>query len=78
MQGEVVRFGPVKDLRESQQLRLMRLYPGTIIKPAVRTILVPRPSTARIGGEPLRDAELLAWATELVATVLSPKPVEEG
>jgi len=39
---------------------------------------VPRPSTARIGGEPLRDAELLAWATELVVTVLTPQLVEEG
>ena len=29
VQGKYVRFGPVKDLRESQQLRLMRLYPGT-------------------------------------------------
>ena len=47
--GRNVRFGPV-DLRESQQMRLQRLYPGSLVKPAVRTILVPTPSTARIGG----------------------------
>lgn len=41
-------------------MRLTRLYPGTIVKPAVRTILVPRP-TDRVG-----DLDLLAWATEVL------------
>jgi transcription-repair coupling factor (superfamily II helicase) len=58
------------ELPESATLRLARLYPGTIVKPAVRTILVPRPSSARVGGEPLRDAEIVAWVTELVEAVL--------
>jgi transcription-repair coupling factor (superfamily II helicase) len=49
---------------------LLRLYPRTIVKPAVRTISVPRPGTP---GSPLRDRELLAWATELIA-VLKPAP----
>jgi transcription-repair coupling factor (superfamily II helicase) len=68
-QGGKVRFFPV-ELPESAALRLSRLYPGTIIKPAVRTILVPRPSTARVGGEPLRDAALLDWASDLIDAVL--------
>ncbi|MGH8893751.1 MAG: transcription-repair coupling factor [Actinomycetes bacterium] len=67
--GNSVRFGPV-ELRESQQLRLKRLYPGAIVKPAVRTILVPKPSTARVGGQPLRDVELLHWCRDLVTAVL--------
>jgi transcription-repair coupling factor (superfamily II helicase) len=71
VQGAKIRFAPV-ELPESRTLRLNRLYPGTIIKPAVRTILVPRPSTARVGGELLRDADLLAWVTKLVHTVLAP------
>ncbi|MGH8968955.1 MAG: transcription-repair coupling factor [Actinomycetes bacterium] len=66
--GNHVRFGPV-ELRESQQMRLQRLYPGALVKPAVRTVLVPKPSTARVGGHPLRDVELLDWCRELVATV---------
>jgi transcription-repair coupling factor (superfamily II helicase) len=70
VQGKVVRFGPVKDLRESQQLRLMRLYPGTIVKEALGTILVPAPMTARVGGKPLRDVEVLTWARELISAVL--------
>jgi len=69
VQGTTVRFGPVT-LRESQQLRLLRLYPGSIVKEAVGTILVPKPMTARVGGQPLRDEAVLRWATDLVRAVL--------
>lgn len=70
LQGQMVRFAPVEDLRESQQLRLTRVYRGTIIKPALRQILVPVPKTAPVGGKPLRDKEILDWAGQLVQTVL--------
>ncbi|MBB2985688.1 transcription-repair coupling factor [Terracoccus luteus] len=70
VQGKVVRFGPVGDMRESQLLRLMRLYPGTIVKEALGTILVPAPMTARVGGKPLRDVAVLTWARELITAVL--------
>jgi transcription-repair coupling factor (superfamily II helicase) len=72
VQGNHIRFGPVQ-LAESQQLRLTRLYPRTVVKPAVRTILVPRPtegSGKQIGAKPLRDVELLHWARDLVTAVL--------
>jgi transcription-repair coupling factor (superfamily II helicase) len=69
LQGNQIRFAPV-ELRESQELRLSRLYPRTVVKKATRTILVPRPATAPIGGQPLRDVELLRWARELVEAVL--------
>jgi len=69
VQGNHVRFAPV-ELRESQQLRLTRLYPGSMVKAATRTVLVPRPTTARIGGQPLRDGEVLRWARDLVDAVL--------
>jgi transcription-repair coupling factor (superfamily II helicase) len=42
LQGNYIRFGPV-DLPESRQVRLQRLYPGTVLKQAVRTMLVPVP-----------------------------------
>ncbi len=74
LQGNSVRFSPV-DLPESRSLRLTRLYPGTVVKPATRTILVPRPTTARVGGQPLRDRELLGWARELVEAVLPEQAV---
>jgi transcription-repair coupling factor (superfamily II helicase) len=69
LQGSVVRLHPV-ELPESGQMRMLRLYPRTVVKPAVRTISVPRPGAP---GSPMRDQELLAWATELV-TVLKPAP----
>ncbi|WP_182113265.1 MULTISPECIES: transcription-repair coupling factor [unclassified Actinotalea] len=67
-QGRYIRFAPV-ELPESAQLRLKRLYPGTILKPAIRTVLVPFPTTARIGGTPLAGRALLGWARDLVAAV---------
>jgi transcription-repair coupling factor (superfamily II helicase) len=67
--GSQVRFGPV-ELRESQQLRLTRLYPGSTVRPTIRALLVPRPTTARVGGQPLRDLEVLRWARDLVDAVL--------
>jgi transcription-repair coupling factor (superfamily II helicase) len=69
VQGSFVRFGPLR-LPESKQLRLQRLYPGTLVKDAVRTILVPRPMTARVAGQPLRDTAVLRWASDLIEAVL--------
>ncbi|MEV4437935.1 transcription-repair coupling factor [Streptomyces sp. NPDC049577] len=70
LQGSNVRFGPV-ELRESQELRLKRLYPRTVMKPATQQILVPRPATRPIGGKPLVGRELLAWTGEFLTTILS-------
>ncbi|WP_035846785.1 transcription-repair coupling factor [Kitasatospora azatica] len=68
LQGANVRFGPV-ELRESQQLRLNRLYPRSQVKAATRQVLVPRPSTARIGGKPVVGRELLAWCGTFLTTM---------
>jgi transcription-repair coupling factor (superfamily II helicase) len=65
LQGNQVRFGPV-DLPDSAQLRLKRLYPGSLVKPTVSTMLVPRPTTARVAGTPLRDQAILRWAEEVL------------
>ncbi|MFJ2631629.1 transcription-repair coupling factor [Streptomyces sp. NPDC087422] len=69
LQGANVRFGPV-ELRESQELRLNRLYPRTVLKHATKQTLVPRPTTARIGGKPVVGRELLEWTAEFLTTVL--------
>jgi transcription-repair coupling factor (superfamily II helicase) len=84
LQGNHVRFAPV-ELPESKQVRVQRLYPKTLLKPAVRTMLVPAPkavpgsssagasrgrapasSVTAIGGQPLRDRDMLAWCAELI------------
>ena len=76
-QGTHIRFSPV-DLPESRQVRAQRLYPKTVLKPTVRTMLVPVPRDlpgARPGapvppGTPLlRDRELLAWCGQLIEAV---------
>ncbi|MCM2419766.1 transcription-repair coupling factor [Streptomyces sp. RKAG293] len=67
--GSNVRFGPV-ELRESQELRLNRLYPRTVMKNAARQVLVPRPTTAKIGGTPVIGRELLLWTSEFLTTIL--------
>jgi len=53
---------------------VQRLYPKTVLKPAVHTMLVPVPKTAPIGGQPLRDTELLAWCGEVIRSVLADLP----
>jgi transcription-repair coupling factor (superfamily II helicase) len=70
LQGSHVRFAPVV-LPDSRVVRVQRLYPKTVLKPAVRTMLVPVPKTATFGGEPLRDTELLAWCADVISSVLS-------
>jgi len=73
VQGKYIRFSPV-DLADSATVRLKRLYPGTVLKPAIRTILVPFPTAGggtRLGGKPLHGADLLAWASNLIDAVIS-------
>ncbi len=83
-QGNHIRFSPVQ-LPESREVRVQRLYPRTLLKPAVRTMLVPVPkadgartgsgrsaparSAVSPGAPPLRDQELLAWCEELIEAV---------
>jgi len=71
-QGQWIRFGPIPPDRmpESRKLRLTRLYPGSIYKDQLHHILVPRPMTARVGGQPLRDTAVLRWAADVVRAVV--------
>jgi transcription-repair coupling factor (superfamily II helicase) len=61
-------------------VRVQRLYPKTILKSAVRTMLVPVPKIPRggqpqrdtsFGGQPLRDTDLLTWCGEVIRSVLA-------
>ena len=59
-QGKNVRVEPVT-LPESRQLRLQRLYPGSVYKAAASQLLVPKP-----------DGDTVAWAMSLLDRVISP------
>ncbi|WP_093171085.1 transcription-repair coupling factor [Sinosporangium album] len=68
LQGQQIKFAPVR-LRESQQVRLERLYKTALYKSALDTLLVPVPKTKPLGGQPLRDLDLLKWCSDLVETM---------
>jgi transcription-repair coupling factor (superfamily II helicase) len=76
LQGQQIKFAPVS-LKDSQQVRLQRLYPKALLKQATETMLVPVPKTKPIGGQPLRDLDLLKWCGDLVeAMFLEPMRVQ--
>jgi len=68
VQGPYVRFAPV-DLADSTRVRLERLYPKSVVKPALRSMLVPRPRTAVVGGETVRDVAVLDWAGRVIEDI---------
>jgi transcription-repair coupling factor (superfamily II helicase) len=68
--GNFIRFGPA-DLLESRMLRLKRIYPGSVVKQAAKIILVPRPTTKPIGGQVVRDTDLLDWCSRVVQDIFS-------
>jgi transcription-repair coupling factor (superfamily II helicase) len=70
--GRNVRFAPVV-LPDSMTVRLQRLYPKSIAKPQVETLLVPRPQTAVVGGQPIAGVALLEWARGVIDAVISPE-----
>jgi transcription-repair coupling factor (superfamily II helicase) len=68
--GKSVKLSPV-DLPESRVLRLNRLYPGSSIKPATRTIVVPRTKVEMLGATQENSADdLVDWVTTLVTSVV--------
>jgi transcription-repair coupling factor (superfamily II helicase) len=69
-QGRFIRLGPAH-LAESRVLRLQRLYPRSVVKDAVGSVLVPRPTSSTDAGQPLQDTDLLNWATELINQVFA-------
>jgi transcription-repair coupling factor (superfamily II helicase) len=75
VQGKHVRFGPLP-LPDSKQMRLKRYHPDAVYKQANDQVSVPRPSTRRIGGEPLRDKALLEWCADFLSNLLGEVPAK--
>ena len=70
--GPSIRFAPV-DLKDSVQLRISRLYPKAVIKPATRTVLIPRGLNA--DKSELSDDELLDWVRAVLAALAPSVPL---
>jgi transcription-repair coupling factor (superfamily II helicase) len=74
--GGNLRVAPA-ELADSIQVRLQRLYPGARVFTQQRAISVPMPAALTGGG--VEDAELIAWATQLLDAVFpAPAPVPPG
>ncbi|NLW13148.1 MAG: transcription-repair coupling factor, partial [Trueperella sp.] len=72
MQGPNVRFAPVI-LPDSRQARLRRLYPKAIVKPAIRTLLVPTPvqNPRKLGAQkPLDNEDMLDFVEHVIDSVM--------
>ncbi|KAA2255643.1 transcription-repair coupling factor [Solihabitans fulvus] len=68
-QGSTIRFAPL-DLRDSQLVRMRRLFPKAVHKAATNTVSVPRPTEGaaggRMGAPQLRDVDLLDWCAKFL------------
>ncbi len=73
VQGSNVRFSPVH-LPESRQLKLARLHPKSVWKASAGQVMIPRPTTSPLGGRPLQNLDLLAWADRVVREILTLPP----
>ena len=73
--GRHVRFAPVV-LPDSRVVRLQRMYPKSIVKPPVETLLVPRPLAPGAVGQPMPQPitgmALLEWARGVIDAVIDP------
>ncbi len=70
--GNNVRLAPIS-LSDFRQVRLKRLYPRAVVKPAVRAIMLPvTKEKSRILGEVerLADDEILAYITKFINAIL--------
>ena len=65
-QGKFLKLAPVT-LPESAQLRLSRLYPGTLVKEATKSVLVARSAAANwLENGSVGDTSVLSWTKEVL------------
>ena len=70
--GKSLRLSPVS-LPESAQLRLARLYPGSIYKNASQILLVARPVAANwIESAPIGDTSTIEWVETVLHNLIAP------
>jgi transcription-repair coupling factor (superfamily II helicase) len=77
LQGNQVRFAPV-ELAESRQVRVQRLYPKTLLKQAVRTMLVPVPRASAAGSAGSVGGRVVSGSSRTGGSPLSAPPMRDG
>ena len=74
LQGKYLKISPIK-LTESKQMRVERLYPGSIVKSATETLMIARPVMAAWQDQDYQesgaigDTALLGWVSEALSEV---------
>ena len=74
LQGKYLKISPIK-LTESKQMRVQRLYPGSIVKSATETLMIARPVLAAWQDQDYQesgaigDTALLGWVSEALSEV---------
>ncbi|GAA0215973.1 transcription-repair coupling factor [Saccharothrix mutabilis subsp. mutabilis] len=72
VQGSTIRFAPL-ELKDSQMVRLRRLFPKAVYKQVTGTVSVPRPTEGAAGGRMgaplLRDQELIDWCAHFLESL---------
>ncbi|MEQ6900556.1 transcription-repair coupling factor [Nocardioides sp. YIM 152588] len=69
--GKNIRFAPVV-LPDSRTVRLQRLYPKSIVKHQLESVLVPRPGIPGKTGTPIEGVAVLEWARQVIDAVIDP------
>jgi transcription-repair coupling factor (superfamily II helicase) len=77
VQGRYVKVAPLAPT-ESLELKINRLYPGSIVKSVTKVVLIARPQSAawESGEDEVGDTSLLDWAFELAQTLLE-RPIRK-
>jgi transcription-repair coupling factor (superfamily II helicase) len=74
VQGKYLKISPIK-LTESKEMRVQRLYPGSIVKSVTETLMIARPVSAAWEDQDYQesgaigDTALLGWVSEALAVV---------
>ena len=72
LQGKFLRIAPLV-LPDSLQMRLNRVYPGSLIKAATQSVMVAKSAAPTWGNEPENDdMATLNWALEVLQTIVTP------
>jgi len=72
LQGKFLRISPVV-LPDSLQMRLNRVYPGSLVKAATQSIMVAKTAAPTWGKEQESDdMATLNWALEVLQTIVAP------
>lgn len=70
--GKFIRFTPV-ELKDSQVMRLKRLYPAARLKLTTREMFVPTPTNSGgLSDTPVVDKQLLAWVRQVINEIVKP------